>query len=146
MCFEHGSVITSHSFLWDPLIDTCSWCQCPHIFIGTQVAACYHLNEVLDFYPIFWMNMATANIMNGPGGYIWPKIVFSNVFWTFNHITIHHPAITFAALETSLTNFYPAALKGSGVLSYHERAGGRQGRQAPLTLSRPYFFTDHFQT
>ena len=33
--------------------------------------------------------------------------------------------------------FYPAALKGSGVLSYPERAGGRQGRQAPLTLSRP---------
>ena len=33
--------------------------------------------------------------------------------------------------------FYPAALKGSGVLSYSERAGGRQGRQAPLTLSRP---------
>ena len=26
------------------------------------------------------------------------------------------------------------------------RAGGRQGRQAPLTLSRPQFFTDHFQT
>ena len=26
------------------------------------------------------------------------------------------------------------------------RAGGRQGRQAPLTLSRPYFFKDHFQT
>ena len=37
----------------------------------------------------------------------------------------------------SLLNFYPAALKGSGVLSYPERAaGGRQGRQAPLTLSR----------
>ena len=41
--------------------------------------------------------------------------------------------------------FYPAALKGSGVLSYPERAGGRadgraggrQGRQAPLTLSCP---------
>ena len=37
--------------------------------------------------------------------------------------------------------FYPAALKGSGVLSYPERADGRagerQGRQAPLTLSRP---------
>ena len=33
--------------------------------------------------------------------------------------------------------FYPAALKGSGVLSYPEQAGGRQGRQAPLTLSRP---------
>ena len=33
--------------------------------------------------------------------------------------------------------FYPAALKGSRVLSYPERAGGRQGRQAPLTLSRP---------
>ena len=24
-------------------------------------------------------------------------------------------------------------------------AGGRQGRQAPLALSRPHFFTDHFQ-
>ena len=34
-------------------------------------------------------------------------------------------------------HFYPAALKGSGVLSYPEQAGGRQGRQAPLTLSRP---------
>ena len=50
-------------------------------------------------------------------------------------------------------DYYPAALKGSGVLSYLERAGGRadgraggwaggrvggrQGRQAPLTLSRP---------
>ena len=41
--------------------------------------------------------------------------------------------------------FYPAAFKGSGVLSYPERADGRaggravgrQGRQAPLTLSRP---------
>ena len=33
--------------------------------------------------------------------------------------------------------FLPAALKGSGVLSYPERAGGRQGGQAPLTLSRP---------
>ena len=44
------------------------------------------------------------------------------------------------------THFYPAALKGFGVLSYPERAGGRQGRQAPLTLSRPYFFTDNFQT
>ena len=42
--------------------------------------------------------------------------------------------------------FHPAALKGSGVLSYPKRAGGRQGRQAPLTLSRPYLFTDHFQT
>ena len=42
--------------------------------------------------------------------------------------------------------FYPAALKGSGVLSSPERAGRRQGRQAPLTLSRPQFFTDHFQT
>ena len=33
--------------------------------------------------------------------------------------------------------FYPAALKGSGVLSSPEGAGGRQGSQAPLTLSRP---------
>ena len=32
--------------------------------------------------------------------------------------------------------YYPSALKGSGVLS-PERAGGRQGRQAALTLSRP---------
>ena len=46
--------------------------------------------------------------------------------------------------------FYPAAFKGSGVLSSPERAGvragWRQGRQAPLTLSRPQLFTDHFQT
>ena len=42
--------------------------------------------------------------------------------------------------------FYPPALQGSGVLSSLERAGGRQGRQAPLALSRPQFFTDHFQT
>ena len=27
-----------------------------------------------------------------------------------------------------------------------DRAGGLQGRQAQLTLSRPYFFSDHFQT
>ena len=40
-------------------------------------------------------------------------------------------------LMTATAIFYPAALKGSGVLSYPERAGGRQGRQAPLTLSRP---------
>ena len=33
--------------------------------------------------------------------------------------------------------FYPAALKGSGVLSSPERAGGREGRQAVLTLSHP---------
>ena len=49
-------------------------------------------------------------------------------------------------LAWSVNCFYPAALKGSGVLSSPERAGGRQGRQAPLTLSRPQFFTDHFQT
>ena len=53
-------------------------------------------------------------------------------------------------IQHKTIGFYPAALKGSGVLSYPERAGGRaggrQGRQAPLTLSRPYFFTDHFQT
>ena len=42
--------------------------------------------------------------------------------------------------------FYPAAIKGSGVLWYPERARGGQGRQAPLTLSCPYFFTDHCQT
>ena len=33
-------------------------------------------------------------------------------------------------------SFYPDALKGFGVLSSPERAGGRQGRQAPLTFSR----------
>ena len=33
--------------------------------------------------------------------------------------------------------FLNKALKGSGVLSSPEQAGGRQGRQAPLTLSRP---------
>ena len=42
--------------------------------------------------------------------------------------------------------FYPAALKGSRVLSSPERAGGRQGRHALLTLSRPQFVMDHFQT
>ena len=57
----------------------------------------------------------------------------------------------FSAFPSShLVHFYPAALKGSGVLSYPGRAGGWaggwQGRQAPLTLSRPQFFTDHFQT
>ena len=33
--------------------------------------------------------------------------------------------------------FYLAALKGSGVLLSPERAGGRQGRKAPLTFSPP---------
>ena len=42
--------------------------------------------------------------------------------------------------------FYLAALKGSGVLWSPEGAGGRQGRQTLLTLSRAQFFTDHFQT
>ena len=52
---------------------------------------------------------------------------------------------TWSSIE-EVPYFYHAALKGPGVLSYPERAGERQGRQAPLTLSRPYFFTDHFQT
>ena len=41
------------------------------------------------------------------------------------------------SVRPSVTPLYPAALKGSGVLSYPERTGGRQGRQAPLILSRP---------
>ena len=43
-------------------------------------------------------------------------------------------------------DYYPATLENSGVLSSPERASGRQGRQGPLILSRPYFFTDNFQT
>ena len=49
-------------------------------------------------------------------------------------------------INFSWVHFHPAALKGSGVLSSPERAGGRAGRQAPLTLSRAQIFTDHFQT
>ena len=36
--------------------------------------------------------------------------------------------------------------KAKGFPSCGWRAGGWQDRQAPLTLSRPQFFTDHFQT
>ena len=44
----------------------------------------------------------------------------------------------FTCLISKISHFYPAALKGSGVLSYPERAGGRAaGQKAPLTLSRP---------
>ena len=55
-------------------------------------------------------------------------------------------SLTIHGVKVGQNTFYPAALKGSGVLSSPEWAGGRQGRQAPLTFSRPQFFTDHFQT
>ena len=71
---------------------------------------------------IFSMITARSQLNHG---WLWP-------FWSPWAVTV--------------ANFYPATLKGSGVLSSPERAGGRQGRQAPLTLSRPQFFTDHYQT
>ena len=41
----------------------------------------------------------------------------------------------------------PQPLRALGYCRTPSRwAGVRQGRQAPLTLSRPKFFTDHFQT
>ena len=55
--------------------------------------------------------------------------------WNFKELLDLRGHMVF--LNPPPTRFYPAALKGSGVLSYPERAGGRQGRQTPLTLSRP---------
>ena len=47
----------------------------------------------------------------------------------------------------SLHIFTPQPLRAPGYCCRPSgRAGGRQGRQAPLTLSGPQFFTDHFQT
>ena len=39
----------------------------------------------------------------------------------------------------------PLGLRGIVVARVGGRAEGRKGRQAPLTLPRPQFFTDHFQ-
>ena len=42
--------------------------------------------------------------------------------------------------------FTPQPLRAPGYCRRPSgRAGGRKGRQAPLTLPRPQFFTDHFQ-
>ena len=62
-------------------------------------------------------------------------------FYVMTALLFHAKLLYVHSLFLPCMYFYPAALKGSGVLSYPERAGGRaggrQGRQAPLTLSRP---------
>ena len=70
------------------------------------------------------------------------KLFYTHLLYGTNRYTTYLRAlrksdISLKDLLLFFNHFYPAALKGSGVLSYPERAGGRQGRQAPLTLSRP---------
>ena len=64
------------------------------------------------------------------------KLIWCNWLLSDLYMFIHHVAIIHNQLENK-KSFYPTTLKGSGVLSYPERVGGPQGRQAPLTLSRP---------
>ena len=85
-----------------------------------------------------WYNKAGhIPLHNGPGQLNLPvgQVDLGKVFFKSYIICIECNILR--VREVIEVNFYPAGLKGSGVLSSPERAGRRQGRQAPLTLSRP---------